>query len=114
MTNDENLNAISQGIFTYIKKNVKKNDQKKILRYIEDRLRTPKRIAEVTTAIEMTTEEKNKVERFLNKEFGKEISVQFFVNPKILGGIKIKVGDILIDRSFSGTIDKLSDHLLGS
>ena len=46
----------------------------------------------------------------LHKAFGK-IVVESRVNPALVGGLKIKVGDALIDASVSGQLKRLQTHL---
>lgn len=62
--------------------------------------------AEVTSALPLTSEEMAKV-----KETIKAGSVEFKVNPKILGGLIVRVGDQVVDNSVAGQMAGLAENL---
>ena len=60
--------------------------------------------------IEVTTSEKMDVK--LPKEIqGKKVIKENKVDPSILGGVKIKIGDILIDNSVKNRLDLLQEAI---
>lgn len=67
--------------------------------------------AQVTSAVVLTEEEVTKLKAFLKKEFGKDLILELNVDPKILGGIKITVGDLMIDRTIASRIDSLVSQI---
>lgn len=66
--------------------------------------------AEVTSALTLTDTEKDTVKKDLSSKTGvKEVS--FHVNPAILGGLIIKVGDKVMDGSVAGKLEGLRQNL---
>ena len=66
--------------------------------------------AEVTSALALTDTEKDTVKKDLSAKTGvKEVS--FHVNPAILGGLIIKVGDKVMDGSVAGKLEGLRQNL---
>jgi len=64
--------------------------------------------ADVTSADILTTDQKNKINNKLSLILGKKLSLNFKVDKKIIGGLIVKVGSIMIDSSLSSKIKKLS------
>ena len=62
--------------------------------------------AEVTSALPLTADEQKSVESALKAE-----SVEFKVNPNILGGLIVRVGDKVVDNSVSAQMNALKDSL---
>jgi F-type H+-transporting ATPase subunit b len=63
--------------------------------------------AEVTSALPLTDEEQNSVIRTIGVE-----DVRFKVNPEILGGLVVRVGDQVVDDSVAGQMAKLRESLV--
>ena len=66
---------------------------------------------EVTTAIALTDEEKSLMTAELKSRLADDGAIDFRVDPKILGGVVVHSGNILIDRSISGRARELKDAL---
>lgn len=62
--------------------------------------------AEVTSALPLTAAEQNSIKSSLNAN-----NVTFKVNPGILGGLVIRVGDQVVDNSVAGQMSALRDSL---
>ena len=67
--------------------------------------------AEVTSALPLTAEEKAIIQKDVFTKTGSEVKVEYRVDPSILGGLVIKVGDKLIDGSVSGKLDSLRQNI---
>lgn len=70
--------------------------------------------ATVTTAVELTPGDRDRVEEELSKRLGKEIRMQVVVDPRILGGLKLQYGDRLVDASVSTRLQQLRRRLAAS
>jgi len=67
--------------------------------------------AEVTSALPLTKAEQETVKKDVTGKIGKTASVSFHVDPSILGGLVIRVGDKVLDGSVAGKLDNLSQSL---
>jgi len=67
--------------------------------------------AEVTSALPLTDEEQEIVRKQLAKPLGAGATMSFRVNPAILGGLVVRVGDKVIDGSVAGRLEGLRQSL---
>ena len=67
--------------------------------------------AEVTSALPLTEAEQDTVRTQLAKPLGAGAPLSFRVNPAILGGLVIRVGDKVIDGSVAGKLEGLRQSL---
>lgn len=67
--------------------------------------------AEVTTASALSSDEEKQVSFTLKEIFGQSLSIKFAVNPKILGGMIVHVGDQIFDSSLLGKAQQLKETL---
>lgn len=63
--------------------------------------------AEVSSALPLTPAEQQAIRTEVGRKAGAEVAVSFQVNPELLGGLKIRVGDRVIDGSVSGRMENL-------
>lgn len=68
-------------------------------------------VAEVTSAVELTGEERAAIEKRLIEQFGLGLEFQFNVDPGILGGLLIRVGDKLLDTSVASRLAAMRQSL---
>ncbi|WP_319380629.1 F0F1 ATP synthase subunit delta [Thiomicrorhabdus sp.] len=64
-------------------------------------------LATVISAQEVTVEQKTKLNAALNAKFDAEVEMNYEVDPSLIAGIKIKVGDWAIDGSALSQLNKL-------
>ncbi len=67
--------------------------------------------AEVTSALPLTPEEQATVKRDITKRLGGAPAVVFRVDPNILGGLIVRVGDRVVDASVAGRLEGLRASL---
>ncbi len=67
--------------------------------------------AEVTSALPLTPEEQETVKRDVLANVGGAGTVTFRVDPTILGGLVVRVGDRLVDGSVAGQLQNLRQNL---
>lgn len=71
--------------------------------------------ASVISAIELTKTEKNDIETMLKTMTGQQnIALECTVEPEILGGLRIEVGDWVLDTTVANQLKKLSNQLMRS
>ncbi|MGD9622876.1 MAG: F0F1 ATP synthase subunit B/delta [Mycolicibacterium sp.] len=62
-------------------------------------------VAEVTAAAELTGEQHARLAGLLTRIYGHPVSIQMNIDPDVLGGLLITVGDEVIDGSISSRLD---------
>lgn len=67
--------------------------------------------AEVTSALPLSTEEQESVKQNILAKGGSPATVTFRVDPSIMGGLVIRVGDKVLDGSVSGQLEGLRQSL---
>lgn len=65
----------------------------------------------ITSAYELSDEEKTKLVNALKTRFSKEINMVSNVERELLGGLVIRAGDLVIDGSIKGRIQKLTEAM---
>jgi F-type H+-transporting ATPase subunit delta len=70
--------------------------------------------ATVTTAVELSVQERDRVADGLSKRLGKEVHLDVLVDPSILGGLKLQYGDRLVDASVATRLQQLRRRLAAS
>jgi len=65
----------------------------------------------VLSALPLTDDEKHTVARQLETQLGRAPQLKFAVDPAILGGLKLAIGDRVIDGSVAGKLASLQDRL---
>lgn len=69
--------------------------------------------AKITTKSETEKEFEKKIEEFIKSKYkAKEVILELKVDPQVLGGIKIEIGDEIIDTTLSSKIHQLQDYLI--
>ena len=79
-----------------------------ILQFI--RINSEKRgnvIAEITSAEELTDQQKNEIINKLKMKLGDKLSLDYKIDNSIIGGLIVKVGSKMIDSSLASKINKL-------
>lgn len=67
--------------------------------------------AEVTSALPLSTSEQNSVKADISHILGGQPQVEFLVDPSLLGGLVLRVGDKVVDGSVSGKLQTLRQNL---
>ena len=68
--------------------------------------------AEVISALPLTEEEKEVIKKDILAKVGADTQVTFKVDPSIMGGIIIRIGDKVLDGSVSGQLQELRESLV--
>ncbi|KAF1086023.1 ATP synthase subunit delta [Sporotomaculum syntrophicum] len=66
---------------------------------------------QVTSAVELTEEEKKNMDAAMAKSTGKKVKLTFNVDQELLGGVVVRVGDKVIDGSVRTRLQTLREHL---
>lgn len=71
----------------------------------------PGNSARVTTTIELSNEERAKLETKFRKQYGQDLSFDYRIDPAILGGVVVRIGDVVIDGSVAGKLAVMKQKL---
>lgn len=67
---------------------------------------------EVWTAAELSDQIKKDLEKRLSKLSGKNVRLQYKVDPKLLGGAVLKIGDKVLNGSLANRLEKMKENLM--
>ncbi|MEZ4656419.1 MAG: ATP synthase F1 subunit delta [Caldilineaceae bacterium] len=67
--------------------------------------------AEIVSAIELTQKEQESLRNKLVADYGDGLTFAFRVDPSLLGGLRVRVGDRLIDTSVASRLSALRETL---
>ena len=73
-----------------------------------------RQIMKVYTPFELSSEIKSMVISGLSKSTGKTVEIEEVVDPSLIGGIKVQIGDKVFDGSVKSGLEKLRDALMTS
>lgn len=85
-----------------------------IFQYLEEKVREYKNIGVVgvTTAVDLTEEQKVQLKnRLLEVTSFKQLEFNYEVNPDIIGGMILRIGDRVVDSSIRTEIDQMAKSL---
>ena len=68
-------------------------------------------LAHVKSAVALNPDEKKTLEENLGKRFGANLEAEYDVDPSLLGGVVVRVGDEVIDGSLAGKLSVLRGRL---
>lgn len=68
-------------------------------------------LAHVTVASPLTDEQENRLKAALAKQVGREVDVRIDVDPNVLGGVRVEIGDDVIDGTLQRRLDDVRRKL---
>ena len=86
-----------------------------VFTYFTDRVKEQLKIgvASVTTAVELTDAQKEAVEsRLLQTSAYRKMEMNYSVEPELIGGMVIRIGDRVVDSSIRTKLESLTKQLL--
>jgi F-type H+-transporting ATPase subunit delta len=69
------------------------------------------RQAFVTTAVDLTDAERRALSARLTDQYGPDLEIHFDVDASLLGGVRLRIGDRVIDGSVAGKLAAMRDRL---
>lgn len=73
--------------------------------------RRDKVVAVVTSAVPLTEAETSRLAAALRTVYSREVAVHVLLDPAVRGGLRVRVGDEVIDGSISGRLDAIRQRL---
>jgi F-type H+-transporting ATPase subunit delta len=68
--------------------------------------------AEITTAVPLTEGDRTLISRRLGERVGRKVLLDMRVDPSVIGGLVVRIGDTLLDGSIRQNLDTLQKTLL--
>jgi len=75
------------------------------------RLALERRQVTVESAVELDEASRQRVLAGLTKQYGPDLVAQYQVNPSLLGGLRIRVGNDVYDGSVKGRLERFANTL---
>ncbi len=84
-----------------------------IVRYYVELANNARKVnqAQISSVVELEAAEKKQLENLLSKITGKKIKTSYIVDPSLIGGVVVHIGDRVIDGSIRTRLDTLKKHL---
>lgn len=110
----DNLNDLAKNFVKVLADNGRLNVATEIaLGFEEHRAEAEKTVeAEVTSAFPLSDAQIKSMTEALKKRLGREVTLNTSIDESIVGGAIIRAGDLMIDGSVSGQLDKLATTLM--
>lgn len=70
-------------------------------------------VAVVHTAVPLTDQQRTRLVAALTRQYGHEVDLQVVVDPSVVGGLRVQIGDELIDGTLAGRLDGTRRRLAG-
>lgn len=70
-------------------------------------------IADVVTAVPMTTAQEERLRTLLTRRAGSEVELNTAIDPQVIGGVKITMRDTVIDSTVRSSVQDLRSALVG-
>ena len=71
------------------------------------------RVAEVRVAQPLADDEERRLEQALSRQYGREVHLNVIVDPTLIGGMRVEIGDDVIDGSVASRLDQARRKLAG-
>lgn len=68
--------------------------------------------ARVESAVDLTAEEKNRVQDIVDKISGIKAGVEYAVVPELMAGFRITIGEWIIDASLANQLEEIKKYLI--
>jgi F-type H+-transporting ATPase subunit delta len=70
-------------------------------------------VATVHTARELSADEQQRLAAALGQQYGKDVQLHVVVDPELIGGLRVEIGDDVIDGTLANRLDEARRRLAG-
>ncbi|MDQ6687556.1 MAG: F0F1 ATP synthase subunit delta [Actinomycetota bacterium] len=70
-------------------------------------------VAEVRVAAPLTDDEKQRLDEVLARQYDRPVHLNMILDPDVIGGVRVEIGDQVIDGTISSRIDEARRQLAG-
>lgn len=113
--NEANLSRLAKTVWIELQSNKKFNSLDELLSKVR-KMQSEKslsKIAEITSAEELSSEDKSELLKKIEQRIDNKIMPIYKLDRKLLGGVKIKIEDELLDISWRGKLQLIQAKLEG-
>jgi F-type H+-transporting ATPase subunit delta len=71
-------------------------------------------LAEVRSAVELDDRQRERLKAALERNLGREVELRVVVDPDVVGGLVVRVGDTVIDGSLASRLEDVRTRLIGT
>jgi F-type H+-transporting ATPase subunit delta len=71
------------------------------------------RVAEVRVAQDLTDDEVNRLQAILSNQYGRKVHLNIVFDSEVIGGMRVEIGDDVIDGTVSSKLDEARRRLAG-
>jgi len=68
--------------------------------------------AEVETARPLARELRAELDSMLTRATGREVEIQERLNPEVIAGVRVRIGDRIVDATLAGRLDQMKERLM--
>jgi len=113
---DSNVAVVSRQLWWQLQKQKKFGQLDKVIELIEQKQAEKHNCVSViiNSVIELNDADKEKLGKKLEKKLGQKIIARYRIDPKVLGGMKIQIGDTIFDLTLKDKIEQIKAKLRGS
>ena len=110
---EENISKTSQKLLEILAENKRLNLLESIYTIYQGLLEkhNNQKSIEVFVADDPSQDDKENIEQKLKSTYGEDANIYFSKDPKMMGGLSIKIGDESLDLSIRGKVNKLVNQL---
>lgn len=69
-------------------------------------------LAKVESAVALTEKEKKRLSRIISSRVGHPVRIVAKVNSAILGGVRVQLGDWIVDATLAGQLKKMTESII--
>jgi F-type H+-transporting ATPase subunit delta len=70
-------------------------------------------VAEVVSAVPLSDRQKERLGDALARIYGRRVHLNLDVDPEVLGGVRVKIGDEVINGSIADRLDEAARRMAG-
>lgn len=67
---------------------------------------------QIVSAYELNDQEKSEIASSMRTQLGADVTISWNIEPDLIGGLRIKAGDVVLDNSVQANLQKISEALV--
>jgi len=96
---DKRVDEVIAGFLSYLKAEQKTNLLPRIVKKLQSEIDADEDRGEIISAVPLTPDQRVRIEEIISKKMEREIKLTNKVDPHIMGGMIVRLNDLVIDLS---------------